>query len=131
MDKVLEIIFRILYYIFIVMIIQSIFRTGRRSNNRERDDQRSNFSNDQHQQSSSDDYYSNEQQFNQEEKSLIQAYKIMGVSTSATDADIKKKYRELAKKYHPDVNGSKEAQKKMSEINNAYDLITEKRKIKH
>ncbi len=58
-------------------------------------------------------------------------YKILGVSPDATDAEIKKAYRELAKKYHPDnyVNNplADLASEKMKQINQAYDAITKER----
>jgi DnaJ-class molecular chaperone len=59
-------------------------------------------------------------------------YKILGVNKNASLEDIKKAYRVLAKKHHPDLNpGSKEAEKKFKEISNAYDLIgTEESKAK-
>ena len=51
-------------------------------------------------------------------------YKVLGVSRDATDDEIKKAYRELSKKYHPDLNpGDESAAKRMSEINAAYDRI--------
>ena len=51
-------------------------------------------------------------------------YKVLGVSRDASDDEIKKAYRELTKKYHPDLNpGDPEAEKKMHEINAAYDQI--------
>jgi DnaJ-class molecular chaperone with C-terminal Zn finger domain len=51
-------------------------------------------------------------------------YTVLGVPPSATEAEISKSYRRLAKLYHPDLNqGDAEAAKKMSEINVAYDLI--------
>ena len=51
-------------------------------------------------------------------------YKVLGVSPDATEEEIKKAYRDLSKKYHPDLNpGNEEAAKKMSEINSAYDMI--------
>ncbi len=59
-------------------------------------------------------------------------YKVLGVSPDATDKEIKKAYRELAKKYHPDNYAgdplSDLAREKMLEINNAYDEITRMRR---
>ena len=51
-------------------------------------------------------------------------YKVLGVSPDASDEEIQKAYRRLVKKYHPDVNpGDESAEKKMREINAAYDQI--------
>lgn len=51
-------------------------------------------------------------------------YKVLGVSPNASDEEIKKAYRRLAKQYHPDRNpGDQEAAKKMQQINDAYDQI--------
>ena len=51
-------------------------------------------------------------------------YKVLGVSPDASDEEIKKAYRRLAKKYHPDLNpGDETAAKKMQEVNAAYDRI--------
>ncbi|CAG9333307.1 unnamed protein product [Blepharisma stoltei] len=57
-------------------------------------------------------------------------YKILGISSNASQSDIKKAYFELAKKYHPDVNKSLDAKAKFAEINNAYETLgdLEKRK---
>ena len=40
-------------------------------------------------------------------------YEVLGVSKDATDAEIKSAFRKLAKKYHPDINPSKEAEAKL------------------
>jgi len=50
-------------------------------------------------------------------------YKIFGISKNASKEEIKKKYRELAKKYHPDVNKSPDATSKMQEILEAYYIL--------
>src|ERR1051326_5091219 len=56
-------------------------------------------------------------------------YDILGVSKSASDADIKKAFRSLAKKYHPDTKGGDAAaQKKFQEISAAYDILGDKEK---
>lgn len=58
-------------------------------------------------------------------------YQVLGVSQNASDDEVKQKYRELAKKYHPDnyINNplADLAQEKMKEINEAYDLIVKMR----
>ena len=56
-------------------------------------------------------------------------YSVLGVSPSATDDEVKSAYRQLAKKYHPDVNnGSTDAELKMKEINEAYSNIMKMRR---
>ena len=56
-------------------------------------------------------------------------YEVLGVSKGADDASIKKAYRSLAKKYHPDMNpGDAEAEKKFKEINEAYAVLSDPEK---
>lgn len=59
-------------------------------------------------------------------------YEVLGVSENATDAEVKNAYRELAKKYHPDNYQDSPladvAEKKMQEINEAYDKICDMRR---
>ena len=51
-------------------------------------------------------------------------YKILGLKENATGEEIKRAYRRLAKKYHPDVNKSHDAQQKFVEIAEAYEILT-------
>ncbi len=55
-------------------------------------------------------------------------YKVLGVSRSATDDELKKAYRKLALKYHPDKNKSPEAEDKFKEIGEAYDVLSDQKK---
>jgi DnaJ-class molecular chaperone len=53
-------------------------------------------------------------------------YKVLGVSKGASADDIKKAFRKLARKYHPDVNpGDKKAEEKFKEINEAYEVLSD------
>ena len=56
---------------------------------------------------------------------MIDPYKVLEISPGASEEEIKKSYRTLAKKYHPDLNpGNAYAAEKMNEINAAYDILT-------
>jgi molecular chaperone DnaJ len=58
-------------------------------------------------------------------------YKILGVSKDASKEDIKKAYKELAKKYHPDINNEKDSAEKFKEINEAASVLGDPEKRKH
>ncbi|MEG3164618.1 DnaJ C-terminal domain-containing protein [Sphingomonas sp. PB2P19] len=61
--------------------------------------------------------------------SVADPYKILGVERSASEADIKKAYRKLAKELHPDRNkDNPKASEKFSQVTNAYDLLNDKDK---
>ncbi len=55
---------------------------------------------------------------------MTDPYSVLGLSPGASDEEVKKAYKRLAKKYHPDIAGnSEEAARRMQEINAAYDQI--------
>ena len=55
-------------------------------------------------------------------------YEILGVKRDATESEIKSAYRKLARKFHPDVNKTKEAESKFKDINEAYEVLGDKAK---
>lgn len=55
-------------------------------------------------------------------------YRTLGVSKTASDDEIKKAYRKLALKYHPDKNKSKDAEEKFKEVAEAYEVLSDKAK---
>ncbi|HEX2608221.1 MAG TPA: J domain-containing protein [Flavisolibacter sp.] len=62
---------------------------------------------------------------------FIDYYKILGLDKTATEADIKKAYRKLARQYHPDVNpDNKDAQRKFQEVNEAHEVLSDPEKRK-
>ena len=63
--------------------------------------------------------------------SFIDYYEILGINKNATDVDIKKAYRKLARKLHPDLNpNDKEANKKFQQINEANEVLSDSEKRK-
>ena len=55
-------------------------------------------------------------------------YELLGVKRDATESEIKSAYRKLARKYHPDVNKTKDAEQKFKDINEAYEVLSDKEK---
>ncbi len=51
-------------------------------------------------------------------------YEVLGVGRSASQEEIKKSYRKLARTYHPDVNGSPDAEERFKEVNAAYEVLS-------
>ncbi|MHA1785995.1 MAG: DnaJ domain-containing protein [Candidatus Helarchaeota archaeon] len=58
-------------------------------------------------------------------KRNLDFYNILGVKRDARPEEIRRKYRELAKKYHPDLNPSKDAEEKIKLINIAYNVLSD------
>lgn len=79
------------------------------------------------------DFQSIKAMFVKEENSSDNAYKILGIDPNASDEEVKKAYREMAKKNHPDLVSNlgddvrEAAEKKFKEINRAYDTIKKQR----
>ncbi len=55
-------------------------------------------------------------------------YEVLGVSRAADGKELKRAYRQLARKYHPDVNKAADAEEKFKEISNAYEVLSDDQK---
>ncbi len=55
-------------------------------------------------------------------------YEVLGVSKTASDDELKKAYRKLAKKYHPDVSKEPDAEEKFKEAQEAYAVLSDEQK---
>src|SRR5213592_1217068 len=65
------------------------------------------------------------------EMDFVDYYKILGLDKNATAEDIKKAYRKLARKHHPDLNpNDKEAHKRFQQINEAHEVLSDPEKRK-
>ncbi|GAE04172.1 chaperone protein DnaJ [Paenibacillus sp. JCM 10914] len=55
-------------------------------------------------------------------------YEVLGLGKDASDDDIKKAYRKMARQYHPDVNKAADAETKFKEVKEAYDVLSDGQK---
>ena len=55
-------------------------------------------------------------------------YEVLGISKDASEQEIKKAYRQMAKKYHPDVNKEPDAEARFKEVNEAYEVLSDPQK---
>ena len=55
-------------------------------------------------------------------------YEVLGIDKSASEEEIKKAYRQMAKKYHPDMNKAPDAEEKFKEVNEAYEVLSDPQK---
>ena len=55
-------------------------------------------------------------------------YEVLGLSKGASEDEIKKAYRKLSKKYHPDINKEPDAEEKFKEVSEAYEILSDPQK---
>ena len=55
-------------------------------------------------------------------------YEVLGLERSAGDDDIRRAYRKLARQYHPDVNKAADAEARFKEVNEAYEVLSDREK---
>lgn len=129
MEQILKILLVILRFIFIVCIFNLFTRKSRNRNNHF--NQNSSFGeNYENQGFESNTNY--ESTYKNSQSLLEGSYRVFNLPMNSSDAEVKKRYLELAKKHHPDKNQNNiEAQAEMTKINNAYEMIMNSRKRKH
>ncbi|WP_342275267.1 DnaJ domain-containing protein [Spiroplasma endosymbiont of Cantharis lateralis] len=128
MDDLFRLLWKIINFIFIVLLIDMLFSRKRRRggpNQNNGNNKQSRYFDDETRDQGFDQSQSHTD-FYQGESLINQAYQALGLQKGTPLKDVKKRYIELAKKYHPDKNpGNLEAQAEMTKINNAYDIIVE------
>jgi|GEM_PF-4641659 len=129
MEQVLKMISIILRFIFIVCIINLFTRKSR---NRNRHFNQNSSFGDNYEDQGFESNTNHESMYKNSQSLLEESYKVFNLPMNSSDAEVKKRYLELAKKHHPDKNQNNiEAQTEMTKINNAYEMIMNSKKTKH